>query len=61
MYLSAPVWDDWRPDSDYDVLIVLNKKDQSVKDRLYDAVMEVLLSEDSSSHSRFFGIRVRPT
>ena len=36
--------DDWRPDSDYDMLIILRKKDRMVIDKLYDAVMEVLLS-----------------
>lgn len=36
--------DDWRPDSDYDILIILEKRDRKVIDKLYDAVMEVLLS-----------------
>ena len=36
--------DDWRPDSDYDILIVLEKKDIVIIDRLYDAVMDILLS-----------------
>jgi predicted nucleotidyltransferase len=36
--------DDWRPDSDYDILIVLKKKDKEIVGRLYDAVMEVLLA-----------------
>ena len=36
--------DDWRPDSDYDILIVLEKKDRVIIDRLYDAVMDILLS-----------------
>ena len=35
---------DWRPDSDYDILIVLEKKDRVIIDRLYDVVMEILLS-----------------
>lgn len=35
--------DDWRPDSDYDILIVLEKKDQEIISKLYDAVTEVLL------------------
>ena len=34
----------WRPDSDYDILIVLEKKDRVIIDRLYDAVIEILLS-----------------
>ncbi len=36
--------DDWRPDSDYDIMIVLEKKDRVVIDVLYEAVMDVLLS-----------------
>ena len=35
--------DDWRPDSDYDLLIVLQQKDRGLIDGLYDAVMDVLL------------------
>ena len=35
---------DWRPDSDYDLLIVLKRKDRRIVDGLYDGVMDVLLS-----------------
>ena len=35
---------DWRPDSDYDLLIVLERKDRRIVDGLYDGVMDVLLS-----------------
>lgn len=35
--------DDWRPDSDYDILIVVDKKNRDVISRLYDAVMDILL------------------
>jgi len=35
---------DWRPDSDYDLLIVLERKDGRIVDGLYDGVMDVLLS-----------------
>ncbi len=35
--------DDWRPDSDYDVLVVVKKRSRELKDRLYEAVMDVLL------------------
>lgn len=35
--------DDWRPDSDYDFLIVLQKRDRALIDRLYDIVMDILL------------------
>ena len=34
---------DWRPDSDYDFLIVMDKKDKEVISMLYDAVMDILL------------------
>jgi predicted nucleotidyltransferase len=36
--------DDWRPDSDYDILIVLEKKDRKIISKLYDAVIDILLS-----------------
>ena len=36
--------EDWRPDSDYDIMIVLEKKDKEVIGKLYDAVMDILLS-----------------
>lgn len=45
MYLfGSRVRDDWRPDSDYDILIVLEKKDKEIISVLYDAVMDILLS-----------------
>jgi predicted nucleotidyltransferase len=45
MYLfGSRCRDDWRPDSDYDILVVLEKKERVIIDRLYDAVMDVLLS-----------------
>lgn len=44
MYLfGSRCRDDWRPDSDYDILIVVEKKDREFISRLYDAVMDVLL------------------
>jgi uncharacterized protein len=36
--------DDWKPDSDYDILIVLEKRDREVIDKLYDAVVDILIS-----------------
>jgi uncharacterized protein len=36
--------DDFRPDSDYDLLVVLEKKDRRIISQLYEGVMEVLLS-----------------
>ncbi len=35
--------DDWRPDSDYDILIVVEKKERALIDKLYDIVMDILL------------------
>lgn len=35
--------DDWRPDSDYDILIVLERKERALIDKLYDIVMDILL------------------
>lgn len=36
--------DDWRPDSDYDLLIVVKRKEKEIADKLYDGVMDILLS-----------------
>jgi predicted nucleotidyltransferase len=45
MYLfGSRCRNDWRPDSDYDILIVLERKNRAVIDKLYDAVMDTLLS-----------------
>lgn len=45
MYLfGSRCRDDWRPDSDYDILIVLEDKDKFVIDSLYDGVMDILLA-----------------
>ncbi len=35
---------DWRPDSDYDILIVVENKDRFIIDNLYDVVMDILLT-----------------
>ena len=44
MYLfGSRCRDDWRPDSDYDILIVVDKKDSHLVSRLYDAVVDILL------------------
>ncbi len=34
---------DYRPDSDYDILIVLYERRREIVDRLYDVVMDILL------------------
>jgi predicted nucleotidyltransferase len=36
--------DDWKPDSDYDILIVLETKDRKVISSLYDTVVDILIS-----------------
>jgi predicted nucleotidyltransferase len=36
--------EDWKPDSDYDILIVLEKKEREIISKLYDAVIDILLS-----------------
>lgn len=38
--------DDWKPDSDYDLLIIIEKKDRLIIDTLYDAVIDTLLYTD---------------
>ncbi len=35
--------EDWRPDSDYDIMVVLGGRDRNAIDRLYDAVIDILL------------------
>jgi len=35
--------DDWSPDSDYDILLVAEKKERETISRLYDTVMDILL------------------
>lgn len=35
--------DDWRPDSDYDILIVVDRKDREFTSKLYEAVMDILI------------------
>jgi predicted nucleotidyltransferase len=34
---------DWRPDSDYDFLIVVDRKEKELISKLYDIVMDILL------------------
>lgn len=35
--------DDWRPDSDYDILIILEKRDRETIDKLYDIAIDILI------------------
>lgn len=44
-----------RPDSDYDLLLVVPRKDDSLLDVLYEAVMDVLLA-----HGRLVSLKVFP-
>jgi predicted nucleotidyltransferase len=39
---GSRVRDNWRPDSDYDILVVLPHRNAETKSRLYDAVVDVL-------------------
>ncbi len=34
---------DWRPDSDYEIMIVVDRKEREAISRLYDSVMDILL------------------
>ncbi len=46
MYLfGSRCRNNWRPDSDYDILVVLKDKNRTLVNKLYDAVMDILLSE----------------
>lgn len=57
MYLfGSRCRDDWRPDSDYDILIVLDNKDRVIIDRLYDAVMEILLETGRLISLKIFAV-----
>jgi predicted nucleotidyltransferase len=44
---------DHRPDSDYDVLVVVSHRDEMLLDRLYEAVIDVLLA-----HGRLISLKV---
>lgn len=44
-----------RPDSDYDLLLVVSRKDDALLDVLYEAVMDILLG-----HGRLVSLKVFP-
>ncbi len=48
--------DDWRPDSDYDILIVVDRKGREFISKLYDAVMDILLDT-----GRLISLKIFPT
>lgn len=45
---------DYRPDSDYDLLIVAKEKDFALKDRIYNAVTDVSLQSRRDLSLKFF-------
>lgn len=42
--LGSRARNDWKPDSDYDILVVVDKRDGEIVDKLYDEVIEILLN-----------------
>jgi predicted nucleotidyltransferase len=48
--------EDWRPDSDYDILIVVKKKDKELVSRFYDAVIDILLDTGKLISLKIFTI-----
>ena len=48
--------EDWRPDSDYDILIVVKKKDKELVSRFYDAVIGILLDTGKLISLKIFTI-----
>jgi uncharacterized protein len=48
--------DDWRPDSDYDVLIVVKEKDKELVSRFYDVVIDILLDTGKLISLKIFTI-----
>ena len=48
--------DDWRPDSDYDFLIVVKKKNRNTVSKLYDAVMDMLLDTGRLVSLKIFSV-----
>lgn len=44
---------DHRPDSDYDLLVVVPRRDRALRDALYEAVLDVLLA-----HGRLVSLKV---
>lgn len=48
---------DYRPDSDYDLLVVTRKKDLALKDKIYDVVTDVSLESRRDLSLKFFPAR----
>ncbi len=59
--------DDWKPDSDYDILIILEKKERKIINKLYDFVIDILISKGKLislkifSESEFIRLKSIPT
>jgi hypothetical protein len=47
--------EDWRPDSDYDILVVLPKRDRTAISQLYDVVIDVLSETGRLVSLKIFG------
>ena len=45
---------DWRPDSDFDVLVIVPERRQPLVDQLYDAVLDVQLETGSLISLKIF-------
>lgn len=48
--------EDWSPDSDYDILVIVEKKEREIIDSLYDGVMDILLSTGSLISLKIFTV-----
>ncbi len=48
--------EDWRPDSDYDILVVVKRKDKELVSRFYDAVIDILLATGKLISLKIFTI-----
>lgn len=55
-FFGSRVRNDYRPDSDYDLLIVTEKKDRELKDKLYDSVMDVLIETGKYISLKIFSL-----
>jgi predicted nucleotidyltransferase len=45
---------DWRPDSDFDILVIVPERKQELVDRLYDAVLDVNMETGSLISLKIF-------
>jgi predicted nucleotidyltransferase len=55
MYLfGSRAREDWRPDSDFDILVIVPERKQALVDQLYDAVLDVQLETGSLISLKIF-------